>query len=374
MKVIHFLPQYPGRDGTSAFGTGLVPALNRLENMNASILSLRADKREAPDGVETITYPRKSRNPFSLPDELLKDLQSGIVSADGFVLHGTFSPLTAMLGRRLKSFQIPYIFVPHDPYVDELLKHHRWRKRVYWSLFEKPLIEGAECVQLLAESHERSFREVGCSVPVFTVGNGCDPKMLEDLTGEECEPGRQNLVTFQYLGRMDRNHKGLDLLLEGFARFLKGLDSRRQVRLVLSGNDWTDRVWLEGLAEGLGIADRVEFTGPRKESSIQVHAGADVVVLPSRFDGFGLTIVEAMLASRPVIVSSRAGVSSHVIRAAGGWTPEPDPDSISDALQSALSMQDSWPEMGKRNREYVISELTWDQVAEATREAYERYF
>ena len=105
-----------------------------------------------------------------------------------------------------------------------------------------------------------------------------------------------------------------------------------------------------------------------------IHSEADVVVLTSRFDGFGLCIVEAMLASRPVIVSSEAGIANHVEKAGGGWIVKPDPSVIKDALCDAMRARKQWPEMGRKNHAYVAGNLTWDQVAAQTLEFYQKYF
>jgi len=118
----------------------------------------------------------------------------------------------------------------------------------------------------------------------------------------------------------------------------------------------------------------VIFTGPRPEHSLVIHSEADVVILPSRFDGFGLCIVEAMLAARPVLVSKRAGVSSHVAEAGGGWLLEPTVPGIKSALIEACQAREKWPEMGAANRDYVISHLTWKQAAEKTLAMYRRHF
>lgn len=374
LRVAHFLPHYPGREGSTAYCRGLCGAMNRRWAGSAPIITLRTDGRPGTADDELLRYPHRPRHPFSLPRPLRRDLEENRHGLKGVVLHGTFNPPMASVARWLRASDIPYIFLPHDPYVPELMRHNRWRKAVYWHVFEKPLIEGARAVQLLDESHEAPLRRRGCRVPVFTVPNGCDPAMLEDLVGPERVPGADPQVKIQYLGRMDRNHKGLDLLIEGFAAFAASADCPAGTRLVLSGNDWTDRGWLEDLAGRRGIAGRVDFTGPRPEPSLRIHAAADLVVLPSRFDGFGLTVVEAMLAARPVLVSRGAGVAGQVAAAGGGWVVEPTAEGIGQGLRDAFAARAQWPELGRRNRRHVLEHLTWDDAAVRSQEAYERYF
>jgi glycosyltransferase involved in cell wall biosynthesis len=169
---------------------------------------------------------------------------------------------------------------------------------------------------------------------------------------------------------MDRNHKGLDLLIRAFGEVVK----RHPVELWLIGNDWHDRAYLESLAGELGLQNQVFFKGRRPEPSIQLQAEADLCVLASRFDGFGLTVVEAMLAARPVLVSKEAGVASHVAAARGGWIVEPTVEGLVEGLETAIRAKKEWPETGDRGHQYVMNCLTWEQVARATYADYRRFF
>jgi len=173
---------------------------------------------------------------------------------------------------------------------------------------------------------------------------------------------------------MDRNHKGLDLLIEGFALFLKEFGKEVPVKLILSGNDWYDRGGLEKFADSLGLGEKVEFTGRLADHSIAIQSRADLCVLASRFDGFGLTLVEAMLAGRPVLVSSRAGIAEQVAKAGGGFVVEPNVKSISKGLGEAWNLKSELATMGQRAQDYVTNYLTWKDIAEQSAEAYRKYF
>ena len=373
LRVAQFVPHYPSLEGLSAYCRGLSKEMNLLEPGSCPIISLREEFKHVSVEEELLHYPSFSRNPMSLPKELIRDLESNKHELDGIVFHGPYHPKVAMLRRHLNRLGIPYIFVPHDPYVPELTKHHGFRKFVFWHLFEKWTIRGAKAVQILAPEHEAPLRDLGFTVPVEEIPNGCELEALSELPAHLHQPGSGERVRVQYMGRMDRNHKGLDLLILAFAEFLKENPSEI-VDLVLTGNDWEDRGELEELAHQSGVGDRITFTGPRAEHSLVIHGEADLVVLPSRFDGFGLTIVEAMLASRPVLISSRAGAASHVRKAGGGWVFDPVVGEIKEALAEALRNRGKWAEMGKANQEYVTTQLTWEQTARKTMEMYRKYF
>lgn len=370
-RVAHYMPGYPAGDGTTTFCRGLSRAMNRLEPGSCVIITRRADAAERAEAEdELLVYRRASRNPFALPLNLERDLRENRHGIDGVVLHGVYNPPNVGMSRLLCRLGIPYIFLPHDPYPPALQNHHRFRKLVYWKLFEERMIKRAAAVQLLDEGHEGFLRNLGCQVPIFSHPNGCESETLNLLKGEPHVPGSRKIPQLHYLGRMDRNHKGLDLLIEAFSKVV----GEHSAKLCLTGNDWFDREGLEKQAADLGISNQVEFRGRRPEPSIQLQADSDLCVLTSRFDGFGLTIVEAMLAGRPVVVSRAAGVAGHVEKSRGGWVVEPTVAGIVRGMNEALEARDQWPEMGERNREYVLNFLTWEQVAKATLASYRRFF
>ena len=103
---------------------------------------------------------------------------------------------------------------------------------------------------------------------------------------------------------------------------------------------------------------------------MKIVAEADLVILASRFDGFGLCVVESMLAGRPVLVSSRAGVASHVAAAGAGWIVEPTVAALAGGLCAALRDRGRWAEFGRAGSRHVLEKLTWKQVARTTLETY----
>lgn len=374
-RVAHYMPGFPASDGTTTFCRGLSRAMNRLETDSCVIITRRDDaKSRAEEGDELLIYEKASRNPFALPQGFEDDMRKNRHGIDGVVLHGIYNPPNVGMSRLLNRLGVPYVYMPHDPFSPALKNHHRIRKWVYWHLFEKRMIQNAAAVQLLSQAHEVPLRELGIRTECFTVGNGCEPDEVRFVDPQGREPGTESDFVIQYLGRMDRNHKGLDLLLEGFAKFLDDIGKQRDVRLILSGNDWVDRGWLENLAKNLGIEDHVTFTGRVKDNSVTIHSRADLSVLCSRFDGFGLTIVEAMLASRPVMVSREAGIAEYLEEDEVGFLVKPNSLDIARGLKKAWLSKCDLAEMGKRARHLVETHLTWDIAAEKSLRNYRKYF
>lgn len=139
------------------------------------------------------------------------------------------------------------------------------------------------------------------------------------------------------VARMDKI-KSQDVAIKAVSR-LKG---RENLRLVLIGDGsftssgrgglahgkaqgW--RAELEGLARSLGVSDRVVFTGYMPKRLVEAaYSCADAVLLTSKIEGFGITVLEAWLYRRPVVVSTGAGVSELVVDGSNGYVFPPSDD------------------------------------------------
>lgn len=108
------------------------------------------------------------------------------------------------------------------------------------------------------------------------------------------------------IGRLDHCQKGQDVLLNALSRVVQTLGHRR-VHVAIIG-DGESREFLENIVAKLDLSQTVEFLGQKSREQIYREIGQyDLLVQPSRFEGFGLTVVEAMAAGVPVLVSDIEG-------------------------------------------------------------------
>jgi len=118
-----------------------------------------------------------------------------------------------------------------------------------------------------------------------------------------------------YFGRIDFFQKGLDVLLEGFAEVAR---SRPHLRLKMAGRGKdSDRV--RASIRQLGLQDRVDLLGPVDEPVRRsLFAGALVLMMPSRFEGFGMVAAEGMAAGLPIVASDAGSLPEVISPPAGG--------------------------------------------------------
>lgn len=278
------------------------------------------------------------------------------------VLHAIFHPSVYLLSRLFKKHGIPYVLAPHDPYHPAIFEGGKLKKKAYWFFCERRVLRGARAVQVLDVRHAHFLRELGVHTPVIEVVNGFAPGDVPDESSLRFRDANdRSPVSILFLGRLDRMNKGLDLLIDAFAQL-----DERDVRLTLQGPDRGDRGALEQQARDLSLSDRITFLdADYSVPPSNLALKHDLFVLPSRFEGFGLSALEAMLAARPVLVTDVAGLAPHVRSANAGVVADATVGSIRDHLKGLLSRRSEWREIGMRGRAHVLEELNWTHIGEA---------
>jgi glycosyltransferase involved in cell wall biosynthesis len=190
---------------------------------------------------------------------------------------------------------------------------------------------------------------------IRVIPNGVD---LGEFAGVGTRKDRDGLVGL-FVGRLDPDQKGLDVLVRAMSK----LPQNYPLRLRLVGEDWGGAELLRHLAQRLGVADRVTMVGkvPRPEV-VREFAEADFLVLPSRFEPFGIVLLEAMAAGLPVVASRVGGIPEIVSEGETGLLVEPDnPDALAEALRLLCQNESLRFSMGRSARERV-KRYAWDSV------------
>jgi glycosyltransferase involved in cell wall biosynthesis len=174
---------------------------------------------------------------------------------------------------------------------------------------------------------------------IRTIYNGVADPVLEPIRRAE------NRVMLGTIARLDRQ-KGLDVLLHAMSRL-------PDAHLTLVG-DGEERSALQRLAAELELADRVRFAGACADARRYLTA-FDVFVLPSRFEGFPLAIIEAMLASLPVVASAVGSVPEAVLDGRTGLlVPVGDSDALARAIAHLLASPELRARLGAAGRERAL--------------------
>jgi len=182
----------------------------------------------------------------------------------------------------------------------------------------------------------------------LTIHNGVDDRGSRPASRADGAP------TIGAVGRLARQ-KGFDVLL-------RALVDIPDARLVIVG-DGPERPELELLSQRLGVADRTSFAGWIAEPRSLLNS-FDVLALPSRNEGFPLTVLEGLLAEVPVVATDVGSVPEAVVPGETGLLVEPeDVDALSGALSALLADTEERRRLGTRGRELVLARFTAAHMA-----------
>jgi glycosyltransferase involved in cell wall biosynthesis len=195
------------------------------------------------------------------------------------------------------------------------------------------------------------------------VFNGCDPDEAPSV------PVRLPFERFVLgLGRFVPK-KGFDLLVDGFARVAPSVPDTGLV-LVGAGAAMEE---VRRQVVRLGLAERVHFTGSLGRGEVAaVMAAAEVFVMPSRVEPFGIVALEAWRAGTPVVVTSRGGAREFVADGVSGLVVDPgDAMAVAGALDRLLTSPEQRESMVRAGRAR-LPEFAWDRQRERYEAVYDR--
>lgn len=313
-------------------------------------------------GYEIRVYPADHTHPsFKLSSALVTFLTKNVKPTDRVILNGIFHRSVYAVSKVLKRQTIPYIVAPHDPYHPAIFQKNKALKTLYWHLKESRMLRSAAAIQILDTRHAQWLQKRGIKTPIIALPNGFE---LQDVIPERNLTWPTNSIpTLYFLGRLDAYNKGLDLLLDAIAQ-LKQIVPPIPLKLVLQGPDWGDRETLKAQTVKLGIEEYVTFLDPDFTArSAELAMQYDVFCIPSRFEGFSLSALEAMLAARVILISTVAGLAPHVEISGCGLTIEPTVEGIRSGILALLQRREQWHTMGRSGREYALTHLRWESIA-----------
>jgi D-inositol-3-phosphate glycosyltransferase len=240
---------------------------------------------------------------------------------------------------------------------------------------EERIIAEADCVVAFSP-HERDamVRLYGADGNrVELVPCGVDLSRFRPIgrTAARRELGLNGHKVMLYVGRIEPL-KGADLLLHAAA----SLESEEGVQVLVVGSDAEGSGEIERLhqlSDDLQLGDAVEFVGRVPQERLALYySAADVCVVPSFYESFGLAALESMACGTPVVASRVGGLSTIVQHGRTGYLKSwRCPEAFAQSLEMIMANEDLRDSMGRaaRNRAEMLS---WDQVAGRLLALYER--
>ena len=294
-------------------------------------------------------------------------------------IHGIWDPRLHQVAVMCRAAKVPYIIAPRGMLEPWSLKQKWFKKRIARFLYQDKDLKCAAALHATAESEAAQFRKLGFKNSVIISPNGVNVPKGEGKR----EEGIGKRVLF--LSRMHPK-KGVLELVEAIKRVVTGgveeWRSKWRVELVYTVNGDFEREYeakVKAKVKELGLEDQFIFTGPlNDEAKWEAYRRADLFVLPTYSENFGIVVAEALWAGVPVITTKGTPWRELETEKCGWWIDLPAEGqgcSAWNALDAALSASFLLPnseriKMGQGGRKLVEDKYTWEAVCAAMTQGY----
>jgi glycosyltransferase involved in cell wall biosynthesis len=339
----------------SAIHRSRLPASSKLGKI--SVVRFRS-VQVLPGLSATLIFP-------SLVNALLRERETDVIHVHNY---GYFPAYSAGFCRLING--IPLVLTTHTT---SKVSVGMFARRFYNETLGKIAVKMANHI-ICSTENERNY----------VIAVGADPRKTSVIpNGVDLEKFAGNSGSFSFkkkfgvsgkivlcVARLSKE-KGLDYLLKAVPKVKENLP-RTRVTFALVGPDFGERARLCSLARGLGIDESVLFAGPLYNGELaSAYLESDVYVLPSLFESFGNTLLEALAAGRPIVASRYSAAPDLMKNGAAGFLFDPHrPEEIAKALTTLLNDDELSCRMGKINRA-IAAKYSWEQTAKKIERVYD---
>lgn len=322
------------------------------------------------DGVTYWYFPRQTRfYQCSIP--LARWLTRHIREFDVVHIHALFSFSSVVAAYLARRQAVPYIIRPLGTLNDWGMKNRRpWLKRLSFRLVESRILKNAALVHYTSDQERIEAAQLGKAHSPIVIPNAVPEPEGGAAASDflDIHPQLANRKVALFLSRLDPK-KGLDLLLQA----VKQVQAECPEFLLLVAGDG-EPTFVEGLkhqARDLGIEDHICWagflSGPQKRAAF---AAADLFVLPSYSENFGIAVVEAMFQSIPVVISDQVAIHREVSRADAGVVTHCDATELGCEIVGLLRNSERRSRIAQNGLELAQSSFSVTSLSASLAEAY----
>ncbi len=328
-------------------------------------LEVPLDRPVEQDGYQ-IRYFRCSpfrRYKFSL--ELLRWLKNHAQEFDLAHIHALFSPVSTAAAAIARQQKLPYVLRPLGTLDPADLKKKRQLKQLYAALWEGPNLAGARAVHFTSAQEAKVSERFGVTTRDLVMPLGVQlPESqvsADQVRSQFALPSDRPLLLF--MSRIDPK-KGLDLLLPALEALLaEGL----KFHWVLAGGNPQDPGYENQIKQTIQASPLAAHTtiagfvsGELKTALLRT---ADLFVLPSYYENFGIAVAEAMSVGVPVVISDQVHIWDAVQTAEAGWVSPCEVQPLTEQLRVALQDSTERQRRGQKAQAHALEHYSWDAIA-----------
>ena len=352
MKIIHYIPSIDRTSGgTTAYMQLLANELGKLVELHiVSHVSLN------PVGIENSQIHYIS---FSVLNGMKKEWQALLNKIQPDVIHVNccWMPQCAFAQKWAQQLGYKVVLTPHGMLEPWIMKRHYWTKKVpALLLYQKNAVVKADYLHATAESEKENLVKLGYNRKIEVIANGIDIDNIVMKTSWE----RKKQILF-----LSRIHvkKGINHLIEAVA-VMK--DELKGYKINIAGEGEEDYIGeLRQLASRLGVTDNIRFIGGiYGDKKWELFRNADLFVLPTHSENFGIVVAEALACGTPVITTKGTPWDELGTENCGWWI-EVGIEPIINALRAFLQLSvGNLEQMGRNGRQLVEYKYSSQKMAE----------
>ncbi|NJK49198.1 glycosyltransferase [Candidatus Gracilibacteria bacterium] len=385
MKILQIIPSVSlVYGGPSQMVLGLSAALAK-EGIDVTIISTNSNgdagqppldvpigKLISQDGYQILYFPCSPFRRYKFSFDLLRWLAIHAKEYDLAHIHALFSPVCTAAATVARSRKLPYILRPLGTLDPADLQKKRQLKQLYGYLLERPNLAGSAAIHFTSEEECKISERFGVQTKDLVIPLGVNiPEELQNSGQIREKFGiERDRPLILFMSRIDPK-KGLDLLIPALEKLL---EARLQFHFVLAGTNPQDPNYEKQIRDRIATSQLSNCTtitgfvaGEFKQALLQE---ADLFVLPSYYENFGIAVTEAMAVGTPVVISDRVYIWEDVQKADAGWVSSTNVESLTETLTLALRDVEDRKLKSINARKLVIEQYSWGAIAKQTIAAY----
>lgn len=385
LKILQIVPSISlVYGGPSQMVLGLSSAL-ATQGMEVTVLTTdsNGDSGQAPldvplntpveqDGYQIRYFHCSPFRRYKFSIELLRWLSVNSSKFDIAHIHALFSPISTAAAIVARYKKLPYILRPLGTLDPADLRKKKQLKKIYAALLERHNLAGAAAIHFTSVQEAKISERFGTQTEDLIIPLGARPPLAsKDHRGVRAEfliPDDRLLILF--MSRIDPK-KGLNLLIPALEKLLK---EHNNFHFVLAGTNPQDPNYerqIQQQLEDSTLASRTTITGfVTGEIKAALLQEADLFVLPSYYENFGIAVAEAMVAGMPVVISDQVHIWQDVKDAEAGWVCACELDALATTLSEALRDTGELRRRGANAQDYALRNYSWDAIAQTMIQAY----
>lgn len=382
MRVLHVIPSLTGRDGGP--GKAVVQMCRELQQRGhhpliyttnadgAECLSVPIGRVTEIEGTATVYFQVNGGHYYKVSWSLASAVRQNVSGFDMVHVHALYQFPSTVAAYCCRRRSVPYIVQPHgslDPY---LFRRHPVRKRVYEMAVERRNLRSASAVLFTSKEEMTLARSLGLRFRGAVMPLGVQIEERESGLREVADrlwPELAGKKVMLFLGRI-HPVKAMDVLARAFGDIHR---EHLDVRLVIAGPATDD--YAARLRQWLAAEKALEatvFTGMvEDERKAALLERADVLVLPSYTESFGLAAAEAMAAGVPVVVSNRVKIWREIDGAGAGLIVNPEAKELAKATLALLRDKPMARYMGAQGARLARDRFSWSVAGDRLVRLYE---